>query len=86
MAPEPILRAALRVLFLAGVETRNLTLAPNVPVKRINDLWEALHPVPDLLCRWRPDAERELLLYFECYDVVWGPCLRVAYDDALERA
>lgn len=84
MAPEHILRATLRVLFIAGCASRNWTLAEEIPRKQINDLWEALHEIPDLLCRWRDDAEEELLRYFDEYNGNWSsPDLRAIYDDAL---
>jgi hypothetical protein len=60
MAPEITLRAALRVVPVAAYTTRNWTLHDDVTRKQVNDLWEAMHVVPDLLCRWREDAEEEL--------------------------
>ncbi|NOX57304.1 MAG: hypothetical protein GXP29_00400 [Planctomycetes bacterium] len=81
VAPEPILRAALHVLYVASYTTRNWTLNDEVSRKQINDLWEAIHEIPDLLCRWRDDAEDELLNYLACYDETWsGPSLRGIYD------
>jgi hypothetical protein len=87
MAPEPILRAALRVVFVASYTTRNWTRTEEVPRQRVYDLWEAIHEVPDLVCRWRADAERELLMYFDEYDAKWpDPKLRAIYQAALETA
>jgi hypothetical protein len=87
LAPEPILRAALRVVFIAAYTTRNWTLADEVTRKQINDLWEALHEVPDLVTRWGNGAEEELLRYFTEYDEKWpAPCLRAIYDQALGQA
>jgi hypothetical protein len=87
LAPEPILRAALRVVFVAAYTTRNWTLADEVTRKQINDLWEALHEVPDLVTRWRDDAEEELLRYFDEYDEKWPePRLRAIYDQAIGQA
>jgi hypothetical protein len=63
LAPEPILRAALYVVHVAAYTTRNWTYADGWPRQQMYDLWEALHEVPDLVTRWRPDAERELLMY-----------------------
>jgi hypothetical protein len=84
MAPDRIVRAALRVLFVAAYTSRNWTLTDEVSRKQLNDLWEALHVVPDLLCRWRDGAEDELLMYLEEYDSKWpSPALRAIYDDAL---
>ena len=88
LAPEPILRAALRVVFVAAYTTRNWTLSDEVTRKQINDLWEALHEVPDLVTRWRDDAQEELLRAFDEYDTKWPePRLRAIYEQALgERA
>jgi hypothetical protein len=84
MAPEPILRAALRVLFVASYTTRNWTLQHEVSRAQINALWEAIHVVPNLLCRWREDALDELFMYFDEYDGQWPePRLRAIFDQAL---
>lgn len=84
MAPERILRAALRVVHVAAYTTRNWTLRDDIPRDQINDLWEALHEVPDLLCRWRDGAERELRMYLDEYDAKWPePALRRIYEEAL---
>jgi hypothetical protein len=85
LAPEPILRAALYVVHVAAYTTRNWTLGEAVPRKQIYDLWEALHEVPSLVTRWRPDAETELLMYFDEYDRKWpSPRLRQMYERHLE--
>ncbi len=81
VAPEPILRAALRVVHVAAYTTRNWTYADGWPRQQVYDLWEALHVVPDLVTRWRPDAERELLGYLDEYDHKWpAPRLRELYE------
>jgi len=86
LAPEPILRAALYVVHVAACTTRNWTRTDQVSRQQINDLWEALHEVPSLVTRWRPDAEAELLRYFDEYDRKWpGPRLRQMYDRHLEH-
>lgn len=86
IAPEPILRAALHVTFVAAYTTRNWSLDDQVSRRQINDLWESIHNVPDLVCRWRDDAARELLLYFNCYDERWPePKFRKIYEDALRE-
>ncbi|AUX37078.1 MULTISPECIES: hypothetical protein [Sorangium] len=85
MAPEPTLRAALRVLHVASYTTRNWTLHEEVSRRQINDLWEAIHEIPDLLCRWHDGAERELLMYLDEYNHKWpSPHLRGIYEQALE--
>jgi hypothetical protein len=67
-APEAILAGALRVLHVAAYTTRNLTLKAPAPRAQVNALWEALHVIPELLRRWRPDAEEERLMYLDEYD------------------
>jgi hypothetical protein len=55
--------------------------------KQINDLWEAVHPIPDLLCHWRTNAESQLLRYLNEYNARWpSPDLRVIYQQALDGA
>ena len=73
LAPEPILRAALRVLHVAAYTTRNWSLSEDISRKQINDLWEAIHEIPDLLKRWdRPaECEAELMMYLREYDSKW---------------
>jgi hypothetical protein len=78
--PGAILKAALEVLFLCAVWTRNATLDDSVSRKQINDMWEAIHEIPSLLTRWRSDAESELLRYLEEYDEKWpSPKLKERY-------
>jgi hypothetical protein len=86
VAPEPVLRAALRVLHVAGCTTRNWTLSEDVSRQQINGLWEAIHEIPDLLKRWRGDDEslRELRMYLQEYDQRWSsPNLEQIFDQAL---
>jgi hypothetical protein len=87
LAPEPVLRAALRVLHVAAYTTRNWTQAEEVvPRQQINALWEAIHEIPDLIKRWRNDEEslRELKMYLQEYDQHWSfPKLEQIFDQAL---
>ena len=88
LAPEPILRAALRVLHVAGYTTRNWTLGKKevVPRQQVNALWEAIHEIPDLVKRWRGDEESlsELRMYLQEYDQHWPfPKLEEIFDQAL---
>ena len=86
IAPERILRAALRVLHVAAYTTRNWTLSEDISRKQINDLWEAIHEIPDLIKRWRGDEEslRELRIYLQEYDQRWSfPKLEQMFDQAL---
>lgn len=87
-APEPILKAALNVLHMAAIYTRNWTLSDTVSRKQINALWEAIHVIPDLLTRWdsNPNAEEELLMYLKEYDDQWEkPSLQNIYYDSLNN-
>jgi hypothetical protein len=88
LAPEPILRASLRVLYVAAYTTRNWTLSEEVSRRQINDLWEAIHEIPDLVKRWRGDEEglRELRMYFQEYREHWPtPDLQGIFDQALNE-
>ena len=88
LAPEPVLRAALRVLHLAAYTTRNWGLSEEISRKQIYDLWEAIHVIPDLIKRWRGDEEcmRELRMYLREYTERWAtPDLEAAFDQALEN-
>lgn len=87
LAPEPILRATLRVLHVAAYTTRNWTLGDEVvPRQQLNALWEAIHEIPDLIKRWRGDEEslKELRMYLREYDQRWSsPTLEQIFDQAL---
>lgn len=86
LAPEPILRAALYVVHMAAVATRNWTYTDQFSHQQVHDLWEALHEVPDLVTRWRADAEVELLRYLDEYDEKWPtPRLREMYQRHLNH-
>ena len=86
LPPERILKAALDVLFTCAYTTRNWTLDDAVSRRQINDLWEAVHEIPSLLTRWRPDGEKELLMYLREYDAKWpSPQLEVHYLDVRDR-
>jgi hypothetical protein len=83
LAPEQQLRGALRILFIAACTTRNWTLSDEISRNQINALWEAIHEIPDLVGRWRPDAEAELLRYLDEYDAQYpAPRLRDTYEQA----
>ena len=74
IAPEPVMRAALQLFYVAAIKTRSWTY-PNGTVSQdqINDLWDALHEIPNLLRRWKDheDCLRELRSYFRGYDAKW---------------
>ena len=83
LAPLRITKGALRVLHVAAFTTRNWTLpGSNITSKQINDLWEAIHEVPDVLTRWDNPQEREeeIERYFREYDEKWPfPALLAIY-------
>jgi len=86
LAPDPILRAALRVVHVAAYTTRNWALNDEISRKQIYALWEAIHEIPDLIKRWRGDEEslRELRMYLQEYDQRWAaPKLEAIFDQAL---
>ncbi len=84
MAPENILCAAQKVLFVAAYTTRNWALDEDVSRKQIYDLWDAIHEIPDLLIRWPQDSESELLMYLDCYNEKWPtPRLRGIYENEM---
>jgi hypothetical protein len=86
LAPESILRACLQVLYVAAYTTRNWTLSEEVPRKQINDLWEAIHDIPEFITRWPSDEEglRHLRMYFREYRARWpSPDLQGIFDQAL---
>jgi hypothetical protein len=86
LPPDDILRGALRVLFISAVYTRNWTLSDEVSRQQINDLWEAVHEIPDLLTRWHDDGESEIRMYLQEYTKKWTePDLEVAYQDGMDR-
>jgi hypothetical protein len=84
LAPPIIMKAALQVLHIAGCDTRNWTLKEGtVSRKQLNDLWEAIHEIPQLLTRWEEDSEPRLLMYLSEYSSKWPqPNLLQMYKSA----
>ena len=77
------------MLHVAAYTTRNWTLSEEVSRRQINDLWEAIHEIPDVIKRWRSDEEglTELRMCFRCYDEKWGDLrLEVLFDEAMRPA
>ena len=62
IAPEPILKAALTTIHWAAVYARNWTCCPDVPVKMVNDLMEAIHEAPSLLMYWDDENSLDMLI------------------------
>ena len=69
VAPEPILKAALMTLHSAAVFCRNSTVRPDVPVKMVNDLMEAIHEVPSILMHWNDQYSfDEIVVHLSSFD------------------
>jgi hypothetical protein len=69
IAPDPILQAGLMTVHWATVFARNWTLLPDVPVKMVNDLMEAIHEVPSILLHWNEeDSFDTLILHLSCFN------------------
>ncbi len=71
IAPEPILKAGLMTVHWATVFARNWTLSPDVPVKMVNDLMEAIHEVPTILMHWNEYDETSfdtIILHLSCFN------------------
>jgi hypothetical protein len=62
IAPEPILKAGLMTVHWATVFARNWTCRPDVSVKMVNDLMEAIHEVPSILIHWNDDLSLDMLI------------------------
>jgi hypothetical protein len=62
IAPEPILKAGLMTLHWATVFARNWTYSPDVPVKMVNDLMDAIHDVPSQLMHWNEGHSFHMLI------------------------
>lgn len=77
----------MRVLYVAACTTRNWTLSDDIPRKQINDLWEAIHEIPDLVMRWNEPEKcaAELRMYLREYEAKWPtPKLEAVFKQALE--
>lgn len=82
LAPEREMKAALRILHIAGVITRNSMLSEDVPREQMYDLWEALHELPSVLTRWEERSEAEVLAWFADYNQKWKqPDLRTMWRE-----
>jgi hypothetical protein len=74
IAPEKQLRVGLRLLYRATTHCRNLALNAATPHKKIEDLMDAVHQIPEWLAQWERFSEQELLLFLGTYDDKWsGP-------------
>jgi hypothetical protein len=93
-APEPFFTACLRVLYSAVLEARLIGYAGTEDglsaeeSKRLADLADAVHNLPDLLRRWEEVNEPLLRGMLADFDRKWGrksKCrLLVAYEETLK--
>lgn len=75
VAPEPILRAYLDMLYHVSIYVRNRSWGDNrLPDDQLFDLMDAIHNVPELLTNhggfFTPQSMREH--FFEVYDERWA--------------
>jgi len=73
LAPEPVMRAALDVVGHACAFAWNSTLTPDVSVKMINELMEAIHDVPSQLRTWNDERIETLRIHLRCFDFTQYP-------------
>jgi hypothetical protein len=89
-------------LFVATLQTaahgfifvRNYSLRPDVDLRCINEIAEALHDVPQMVCRFDPDVDNEtellghIRLHLSCFEhEKWpgSPNLVAVFNDELSR-
>ena len=72
LAPERELRAGLHVLYRATTHARNAALHPATPLKKMEDLMDAINHLPEMLANWEHFEERTLFIPFACYDEKWS--------------
>lgn len=88
LAPEPHLRACLRVLYEATVRARSQAWSGTAS-ERTAALTDVVHNIPLLLTRWEDFDEGRLRTHLARHDAAWtppeSPRLLAAYDDTLAR-
>lgn len=83
VAPEPYLKACLRVLYLATVEARLIGMAgctagvSREESARLDALMDAVHNLPELVMRWETVDEKLLRSMLAAYDDKWSTHTRV---------
>jgi hypothetical protein len=95
LAPQPYLSACLRVLYRATIEARMMGYAgeqrglSEIEGKRLADLMDAVHNLPDLIQRWDTCNEDLLRGMLRDFDARWygvsGVRLLEEYEGALAR-
>ena len=88
IAPEPQLRACLRVIYLASLDARVAGWNGDVNAERLADLMDAIHNIPNLIQHWGNCDEDLLKSMLLDYERKWrddGPCLRTIYEQELSK-
>ena len=88
IAPEPQLRACLRVIYMASLDARASGWSGDVNADRLADLMDAIHNLPYLIQNWEKCDEHLLKSMLLDYERKWhddGPCLRTIYEQELSK-
>ena len=88
IAPEPQLRACLRVIYMASLDARVAGWNGDVNAERLADLMDAIHNIPNLIQHWENCDEDLLKSMLLDYERKWrddGPCLRTIYEQELAK-
>ena len=72
LAPERELRVALRLIYRATTHARNLALSPSTPLKKIEDLMDAINHLPEWLADWERFDEKTFFIHLATYDDKWS--------------
>lgn len=86
IAPEPELRACLRILYIASIETRAAAWQNNIHPERLADLMDAIHNIPSMILHWDSCDQNMLQSKLLEYEKKWradGPCIRTIYEQEL---
>ena len=88
IAPDPQLRACLRVVYMASIDARMAGWSGDVNAERLADLMDAIHNIPHLIQNWDQCNEDLLKSNLLDYERKWfdaGPCLRTIYEHELSK-
>ncbi len=86
IAPEPQLRACLRVIYMASLDARVAGWGGDVNAERLADLMDAIHNIPGLILNWENCDEDLLKSMLLDYEQKWrdeGPSLYTLYEQEL---
>ena len=87
-APDYVIEAVMDTLKWAMVYCRNYTLQEQVDIQQVNQLMDAIHEVPSILCRWPDGALEEIMVHLACFNhTKWNdaPDLVKYLENAIER-